>query len=210
MGAQALVLNIIQTVNRLALLAAIAYCGWLSYDYYYDFQKNPESPKNLKLAEIEVVKAQNEVLKKRIREIDEFFKNLEVKKQELRALALQLDSLKASLSESIDVPAFMNLITTEARKLGLTVAKIRPAEGRKLDYYGVQDFELNFRGGYVQLLVFLNRLSQSAKIMRVDTYRMKPRGSARSRFVELEGMVQIKAYYYIGSKEDRMGREGSG
>lgn len=211
MGAQESILNLIRMLNRVSLLVALAYCGWLAYDYYYDFQQNPESPKNQKLAQIEVAKKQNETLRKRIREINEFFKNLEVKKQELRALAQELDGMKASLSESIDVPAFMNLITTEARKLGLTVARIRPAESHRRDYYGEQDFELNFRGVYVQLLVFLNRLAQSTKIMRVETYQMRPRNSSRARFVELEGTIQIKAYYYVGSKEDKMGRgEGSG
>jgi Tfp pilus assembly protein PilO len=208
MNAQDAILSALRLINKLSLVAAVAYCGWLGYDYYYDFQNNPESPKLQKQAQIQEIQTQNQGLKKRIAEINAFFKNLEAKKQELRGLAQELDSMKSTLSDSIDVPSFMNLITTEARKVGMTVSRIRPAENLKKEYYGEQHFDLEFRGVYVQLLVFLNRLSQSAKIIRVDSYKLKPRSSSRARFVELEGTLQIKAFYYLGTKEDKLGREG--
>ncbi len=208
MGAQDSIMSILRLINRFALAGAILYCGWLAYDYFYDFQNNLESPKNARLSQISEIKAANESLKKRIREINEFYKNLETKKQEIRGLALELDGLKSTLSESIDVPSFMNTVTTEARKVGLTVSKIRPVAAKKEKYYGEQAFDLEFRGVYVQLLVFLNRLSQSQKIIRIEDFRIHPKGSSRARFVELEGTVQIKAYYYLGTEEDRLGRAG--
>jgi hypothetical protein len=52
----------------------------------------------------------------------------------------------------------------------------------------------------------LNRLAKSNRIIRVEAFEMRPRGSQKSRFVELEGRFEIKTYFYIGSKEDDLGR----
>ncbi len=194
-------------IDKIPVVPIVA-AGLLYFAYgYYNFLNDPESPLNQKKAEMQRLEAQNTTMQNKIKEAREFVKSLETKRAELRKLASQLEELKASLSENMDVADFLKMTITEAKKVGLNVISLRPAEKKKEEFYTEQTFELNFRGVYVQLMVLLERLSQSQRIIRVESFNMKPIGSSLSRYVELEGTVQLKTYAYNGSKADQLGKD---
>jgi Tfp pilus assembly protein PilO len=183
------------------------YAIWLGYGWY-EFTTSPESPLGLKMSEVESVKSENAKLENKLKEMQAFIRALDAKRTEIIRLAEQLAGMKASLSESLDVPEFLKMVNTEARKVGLTRIEVNPRDIKPKEYYAEHNFEMKFRGVYVQLFVFLDRLSQVQQIVRADDFSVKPIGSAMSRFVELEGTVRIKAYRYLGSKADEVAREG--
>jgi Tfp pilus assembly protein PilO len=202
--------KLIEILNKIPFpLVYLGIIGTLGY-HYYDLNY-PEASK-LKQTEATLVSVQGESAKieDNIRKANEFKKRLETKRAEIRQMAQELDSMKATLSENLDIPAFVKMVVTEARKVGLMVTGIKPSpEQVRKEYYAEQAFDLNFRGVYAQLLVFLDRLSQAQKIVRVDNFTVHPIATASiSRYVELEGLVQVKAYYYLGSKADDIARGG--
>ena len=183
--------------------------GWLAYDVYL-FKTDASSPLFEKTNEIQTVTAENGKLQVRVRELKNFLRSLEQKRAELRGLASKLEESKASLSETFDVPSFMQMAVTEAKRLGLTVVALRPTEKANREFYAEQSFEFGFKGVYVQVLVFLHRMAQIQTIVRVENFMIRPAGPRNARYVALEGTMQIKGYYYLRSRADDLAKTGGG
>jgi Tfp pilus assembly protein PilO len=185
-------------------LLLVAYLGYVGFDFY-NFQNDPGSLLLQKKAEVVTLKENNGRAEIKLKQYQEFVRNLETKKTELRKLAQELQEAKASLSETIDIPAFMKLAITEAKKVGLTVSSLKPGESRAKEYYAEQDFSLTFKGVYIQLVAFLDRISNVTQIVRVENLNLHAASPAQGKFVELSGDVRIQAYKYVGSKADTVG-----
>ena len=183
----------------------VLYLGWLGYDYY-QFEYDASSPMMIQKAEAVAKSAEIKSVELKIKQAKDFYKNLETKKAELRALAEQLNGMKSTLTEGFDVPTFMKLVVTEAKKIGLIVTGLKPTKETKKEYYTEQAFDLTFQGVYAQVLVFLDRLSQAQKIVRVDNFVIHPRAAAASRYTELDGTIEIKAFSYVGTRDDELNK----
>jgi Tfp pilus assembly protein PilO len=87
---------------------------------------------------------------------------------------------------------------------------LSPLSSQSKNYYTEYPFELNFQGVYVQVIAFLDRLSQAERIVRVDDFTIKPRATASraSKFTDLEGSVKIRSFVYRGTDEDMMASQG--
>ncbi len=183
------------------------YLGYLGWDLY-SFQFGPDSPIRSKQEQVESLQAGNHALQVRIQQASDFYRNLDQKRAELRLLAQQLDEMKLTLSDQLDVPSLIKLIVNEAAKTGLSVLGIRPTESKSNEYYVEQIFELKFRSVYVQLLLFMERISNSERVIRVDDFDFRRTGSSIAPYVELNGTLQVKAYRYLGSKADDIVQTG--
>ena len=182
------------------------YIAYLGYDYYW-FTTNSDSPLTQKLAQIETIKKENLRLQAEVKKANEFYENLNNQKGQLRNFAARLDEMKATLSEDLDVPSFVKMVITEAKKVGVTVLSLRPTKTASEEFFAENAFELKFKAVYVQLIVFLERLGNIQKIVRVDNFSLHPvTNTNNSRYVELEGVIEIKAYRYLASKADQIGR----
>jgi type IV pilus assembly protein PilO len=194
-------------LDKVPIMVVLVLClMWLGWDYY-TFTSDDASPWIMKQREIEGLKTENEKLQTKVKQANEFLKSLESKKAELRKLAEDLDSMKGTVSETLDVPEFMKTTLTEARRVGLIVVKLQPSAAMSKEFYAEQPFDFSFRGVYVQLMAFLDHMANIQKIVRVDNFSVKPVSSSSSRYVELEGTVQIKAYRYLTSKADSIARD---
>ncbi|MCM2276756.1 MAG: type 4a pilus biogenesis protein PilO [Oligoflexia bacterium] len=187
-------------------LLLVVYLAYLAYDLHA-FNSDEASDLNLKKKEVAAAQEDLAKLNKKVEQTKEFMRSLNTKREELRKLAQELEDTKAVLTETLDVPAFMKLVLTEAQRVGLTVQSIKPGEVSRQEYYAQQLFDVSFRGVYVQLIGFLDRLANLQKIVRVDDFTMKPISSSSARHVELEGMLQLKAFRYAGSKADELGKK---
>ena len=182
--------------------------GYFAYDGY-TFVSDPGSTLNVRKGQIQVIKKDNEQTQVKLKAAYEFFKSLDAKRSELRFLATQLEEMKTTLSTTLDVPSFIKMVVTEAKKVGMRVTSLKPTEGKAGEYYFEQSFDLNFQAVYAQLLVFLDRLASAERIVRVDNFSIRRMGSSDAPFVPLNGTVQLKAYRYLGSKADEIGSSGA-
>src|SRR4051812_43652652 len=115
----------------LVLVAALGYIGF----GYYQFRTSPESPLTQKTLELSKAGKENDDLTNKIKSAREFYRTLDTKRMELRALAQKLDEMKATLSDQLDVPSLIKLFVTEAAKVGLSVSSIHPLQTKNEDYY---------------------------------------------------------------------------
>jgi Tfp pilus assembly protein PilO len=195
---------ILDKIPPMLLLAAIL--GYLGYGHY-QFVTDPSSPLLQKTAQVTAAETQKTDLKNKLKAAQEFFLSLEKRRLELRALAKELEELKVSLNETLDIGALIKTVAGEAAKVGLSVSSIRPTELKESEYYSEQSFALGFHGVYVQLVVFLQRLANLEKIIRVDNFEMKLASSPTAQYVSLDGTLQLKSYRYKASKADDLGKD---
>lgn len=189
-------------VLNFIFIGILGYLGWDVYSFYNDVLSPYVQTQD------EIVRLQSEVEKKskKLQEAKNFYDTLEVKRNELRAMVEQLNSTKATIPEVFDQSEFVKTISAEAKKIGLTLTRIEEGTDAKKDYYVEKPFSLTFKGVYVQMIAFMERLSQLEKVIRVDEYTVKPRtpDSAKQKYVDIDGSMKIKGFYYLGTSEDEI------
>lgn len=186
-------------------LILTCYLAYLGYDYY-SFANSGSSPLGIKKAEIAGAKNANAKLQKKIKELDIFVKNLETKKSELRNLAQELQNMKGTLSENLDLPLFMKMVFTEAKKVGISVESLEPIQPVAQEYYSEIGFKMTFKGVFSQLIDFLDRLSNVTQIIRADRINLNSTGVSAGKYAEIHGELIISTYKYQGSKADVLGK----
>ncbi len=186
-------------------LVAVGVVGYFGYEYY-QFTYSAESDFNVKKAQIETTKQEIEKAKAKAKDAENFRQSLESRKAQLSEMNKKLTEMKAGMSETVDNAEFMNTVLTEAKKVGLNVISFDRSGSKKQDFYTEHTYNLNFRGVYVQLLVLFERLASVQRVIRVDNFKLKPIAASSSRYVELEGIVEVKTYNYELSAADLLGK----
>ena len=192
---------------RLPLIPlTILILGYLAYDYY-DWQSSDGSEYGMKKAALTASKGSLDVSKAKLKQVEDFYKNLEVTRSRIISLAEQLNGAKSSLSTEIDVASFVKILTLEAKKLGIVIKGIKPELPTKKESYAEVPFIVSFKGAYVQLLVFLDHISKFQQVIHTSDIIIKPSGNAFTKYVELEGMVKLVAYKYQGDQVDEIAKK---
>jgi Tfp pilus assembly protein PilO len=185
-------------------LLLFAYLGYLAIDWYL-WSSTSDGALQQRIGQVVALKNEVNGLNTKVKQGEEFYRTLEKKKAQIRELAHTLDEKKAVLSEDLDVAAFMKTVFVEAHKSGVGVLKLDPKETKAYEYYEEKKFELTFHAVFVQLIVFLDRMANTQRIVRVENFQMKPVSNTNAKFVELEGVIELKTYRYAVSKADEIG-----
>lgn len=180
----------------------VAYLGYLAYDYY-DYTSNPTSEYSMKIKDIESTKASIESLKKKRREQDQFYKNLEERKEKLRSISMTLADMKNLVSEEMDLPSLQKLILTEAQRAGLIVISWAPEPEIATENYVERPFQLEVKGLYSRFMIFLQRMANSSKIIRIEEFEMIASNRSQ-KYVELGVKMKLLAYRYNTSQADEI------
>jgi Tfp pilus assembly protein PilO len=189
-------------------LIFILIVGYFGYDYQ-SFFNDAGSPLLLKQDEVKALNLAIEEKLKKKEEAKIFYKTLETKKAEVRTLVEQLSQMKQTLSENSDISGFSKYLFTEAKKIGLTLSSFTPTTRVKQQFYEELPFQISFSGMFVQIVAFLERVSQADRIVRIESISLRPKGGQAlgTRFVELEGSALVKTFLYLGTQEDKLGED---
>lgn len=187
-------------------LIAVLYCGYLGFDFY-SWINDANSELAQKKASLIQSKQALEANKKKVKTLEDFEKTLELTKAEVRQLMAQLENAKSSLNTDVDVAGFIDMVSLEAKKLGLVIKKIKPEAEVRKEYYSEVPFTIDFRGAFVQSLVFFDRISRLRQIVRVAAFDMKPSGSNSTKYVELSGSFKLQTFKYLGTKADEIAKQ---
>lgn len=197
-------------IRSYAPLLALLFSGYQFWSFYSGYRTDPSSEYFARNQQLEQSRRELKDLEKKNEEMLDFVKKLEDAKAELAAQTQQLLELKAAMSEKVDVADFTRLVVTEAKRAGLAVLAIKPKPRLEQEYYREFPFDLKFRGVYPQILTFLSRVSSIQRLIRVDSFGLKPVSDATGRFVQLEGQFEVKTFAYLGSQADGIGQKAEG
>jgi type IV pilus assembly protein PilO len=193
--------NILSRIPIMPL--GVFYLCYLLYGHY-DFLNSDQSELAQKKKSLTAASQELDTAKKKLKEGEEFYKNLDVLRSRIRSLTEQLDGTKTILSADIDIANFVRMITLEAKKLGLIIKGIKPQDEVKRDYYHEVPFTVSLRGAYIQILVFFDRVAKFQQVIRVGDFQFKPSGNVFTKYVELQGDAKLVAYRYIGTNADEV------
>jgi len=186
------------------ILIFVAYLGYTGVQYY-DF--NFSSDGQVEQQQVKMKQAHDELdgLRKKLADGQKFMKTLEVKKSELRLQAKKLSEYQGMLSEGLDVPSLIKLLLTETKKIQLKVDRIEPGRRIPKEYYLEQEFKLDIKGSFSQMVLFAQRVSQLQRILRIESFSFKPSSASTARSSnQLDALLSVRAYQYTPSKEDTM------
>jgi len=183
----------------------VLYVLYLSYQLY-GFHYASDGAVAQHQAQMSAEQSEIEVLKKKLAEGNRFVQSLELKKAELQTQLQKLAEYQGTLSDTLDVPSMIKLLITEAKKIDLRVDKIEPGKKLQKQYYLEQEFKLDVRGSYHQILLFAQRVSQMQRILRIEAYAIHPEQGSQivKAKSQLTAQLSIRAYQYTVSKEDRI------
>jgi Tfp pilus assembly protein PilO len=202
-------------LDRYLPLVGVVLGLYFAYDIY-SFLTDPSSEWVARKTQVQAQEESVRQLETQVKQAEAFFKTLEAKKVEIRNLAVQLNEMKVSLSNDLDVPSLLKVIASEAQRVGLRVQAIRPGATQKRELYVESAFELEFRGVFAQVVIFMQRLASAPRILKIENFMVEPTlgggattsvGSSNvaqssNKYVELKGTLQIIAYAYNASKAD--------
>lgn len=179
-------------------IVALLYQGW----NYYQWKTGPTMPYQLQLKQLASAKESKESDKKSLAEAESFYKNLDIMKGDIVQLSSQLEQAKGMLTSEIDVAQFIKILTLEAKKIGIIIRKITPGSEVKKELFAEVPFRLEVVGAYVQILVFFDKIARFQQVLKVDSFDLKPTGGMTTKYIELEGKIDILAYKYLTASEE--------
>jgi Tfp pilus assembly protein PilO len=187
----------------LVFLVFAAYLGYQAYSFNYAADGEVEQHRT----RMQNSQGEIDALKKKLVEGKKFMASLDLKKIEIQEQVKKLSSYQGALSEAPDVPSLLKLLLTEAKKLEIRVDHLEPGKKSQKQYYFEQEFKLDVRGSYQQLLLFAARVAQLQRILRIEGFEMKPSSTQiSSRANTLMASLSIRAYQYTLSKEDQIAK----
>ena len=193
--------------NLPIMLLFLLYLGYLGYQYLefaYFSDGAVEQHKGL----LNGAKTEVDNLHKKLTEGQKFLKSVELKKAEIQDEVKKLGNYQGALSEVLDVPSMIKLIFTEAKKSDLKVDRIEPGKKNQKIYYLEQEFNLDVRGSFQNLVLFTQRISQLQRILRIEAYSLKQIDPSTTRSPQVISHLSVRAYQYTLSKEDQIGKGG--
>jgi Tfp pilus assembly protein PilO len=188
------------------ILVFVAYAGYLAFQGY-SFLNASDGEVEQHKTRLSTAQADIDGLNKKLVEGKKFLKSLDLKKIEIQGQVKHLAEYQGALSEAPDVPSLIKLLLTEAKKIEMRVDKIEPGKKTQKEYYLEQEFKLEVRGSYQQLVLFASRVAQMQRILRIEAYELKQSPNSISpKTVTLSGSLSVRAYQYTLSKEDQIGK----
>ena len=196
--------EIFQNIQKLPLPLMLLYLGYLGYGYYL-FEYKEKSPVKQKRAQLSKLKGEITKLDAQAKELQKTSGELEQKRTGLKSLANELNEVKNHFSDGADIPEFINLITTEAKKLNFSITRIRPGGTLQKEYYSEVTFTLDYHGAYVQLMTFLDRISSLNKVVQIQNFSVDS-AMNMGKYVVLDGQLELKIFKYRGTKADELNK----
>ena len=175
------------------VLAGIGYGGY----EYYDFQSTEVVDMEGQRAALESTmrKKQDEV-----KRLQEFSRNIETIKVELRELNLQLESALEHMSRQFNLSGLLRKLSMLAQNSGLELSTFKPSQVEERSegaFYSTLAIDCTFKGSFTQILLFLDQVSRLKRIINADELRMQSApGVARSQNAPLTVTAKLKTYRF--------------
>lgn len=191
-------------------MIAASYVGYMAYEVY-SFKNSPDSELVMKQQQLAKTESDLQAGRAKLETLKAFYQVIESKREEVRRLAIQLNELKLLVQDKIDVPETQKAILTEAKRAGLNVQSWSVGDAFTNPDYGGRTFAMEAKGLFFRYMIFLDRITSAARILRVKDIDFTPSTTVApaTKFVELNAKIEIIAYNYNQSKADAVAQQQS-
>ncbi|NUM88016.1 MAG: type 4a pilus biogenesis protein PilO [Bdellovibrionales bacterium] len=110
-------------------------------------------------------------LKEKVQEAKNFEKEFEGRKKRYQEKVKQLQTLQGALPKQFYLPDLLSDLLREAKQLELEIVQIQPdAKEAAQDLYATLGFNIELRGTFVQMFIFLDRMAHMKRLVDVVSF----------------------------------------
>lgn len=110
-----------------------------------------------------------------LRRLQDFARNIELIKQELRELNLQLESALEHMPRQFNLSGLLRKLSMLAQNSGLELYTFRPAQNEERGegtFYSTLAIDFEMKGSFTQVLLFLDQVSRLKRIINAEDLRV--------------------------------------
>ncbi len=190
-----------KTILKLAFVIVLAGVGYGGYEYYtFQNEQVPQYEGERKQLEQKVGSKQQELKK-----VQEFSKNIESIKQELKELNAQLEVALEHMPRQFNLAALLRRLHLLAQNSGLELHTFKPSSNEEKSgdaFYSTLNIDFEIRGTYTQILLFLDQVSRLKRIINTDAIKFIVTGGSsdnanKTSGVMLSASAKVKTYRFI-------------
>lgn len=126
--------------------------------------------------------------------------NLEKYKAEVKELEAQLNHALAQLPDEKDIPELLSRVSSAGRDSGLDIVLFRQRPENYQDFYAEVPVEMLMRGSYMQVVGFLEAVSQLDRIVNVKDIALKS-PVIKGNHVELDTSCTAVTFRFLSEEE---------
>jgi len=117
----------------------------------------------------------------------------------LADLEEQLETARAKLPDSADVPQLLAQMSAKGRQVGMRIQEFTPGGESAKDFYSEISFNMKVRGSYHEIAMFIDALGKLDRIVNVANLKMQSPKTENSKVV-LDAEFLVKTYRFQGNK----------
>jgi Tfp pilus assembly protein PilO len=165
----------------------------LCYMDYRDWEDNTYKPL---IAQIEGQKLELERIQVDLTKIDDFIKNRDAKRAELERAQNEFDAVRKEFPSSPALPALLKSLADITEKLGMEFARFKPGGEVPVDLLRAVQIDVQLQGSYVQIMSFLDSVSNLTRIVNTESLRLVPsQNKENATFKSIDAELKILTYY---------------
>ena len=179
----------------------IAYAGFELYTAYMLENERLISIESSEETQIILSRQQKNTLK----EITNYYKNIEVEKLKIERVANEIEKMQQLLPSEISDTDNINLLRRMGDDVNIKEMSITPVLEVDRGFYFARKYKVKAKATFLQFLIMLEKIAENKRILNViDSTFNKTERVQRSKFQVIDGEMTIEAYRYnTNYKEDR-------
>lgn len=145
---------------------------------------------------------------RKLKQIEEFKKNLEVTKNRVKEVVTEIEKVQKQLPEDLNAAVVQEMLSDLSTKLKIKNITQTPGNETMQGFYFVKEYNLRGIGTYLQSLILLENIEKSERILNVKSFEMSySKEENRSRFPVLDVSLVLESYRYNKSYKEKSGVE---
>ena len=190
-------------VNKLWILI-ILYTGFEIYTKWEEVQERIKT----KTSNIPQMKMAIEKNKKKLRDLERYFTDIEEAKQRIKKVASEVESIQRKFPSTISDSEYLGVMSTLAESLNIKNLQLIPNREVDRGFYFTKQYSMKAQGTFLQFLIFLEKISKTERLFNVSDVQFKPaEGRSRGRHQIVDAVISIIAYRYDENHQEDTGIE---
>ena len=190
-------------VNKLWILV-VAYTAFEIYTKYEEFQQRVKE-KTSNIPQLKATIAKN---KKKLRDLEKYFTDIEEAKQRIKKVASEVEAIQRKFPSTISDSEYLGVMSSLAESLNIKNLQLIPNREVDRGFYFTKQYSMKAQGTFLQFLIFLEKISKTERLFNVSDVQFKPaEGRSRGRHQVIDAVISIIAYRYDENHQEDTGIE---
>lgn len=182
----------------------IGLTAWDTYEFYEGYKTRLEE----KVQQIPGVESEIRTFKKKLEAIDTYKKNIENSKKSVEEVFKNIEKVQRQLPAEVNDIDILDHLAKEGRLLNIPELTSTPMPEVVEGFSITKPYTIKARGTFLQLVVFLERLSRTERIYNVQKVTMATGAEPqKGRFQVIDLDAVIETYKYNQSYRESSGLE---